>query len=146
MDAEGVGITIPARAELPESGPPTPTGRAFILRELANSLAEGTLEQVSSSGAYISEQSENLKPELMSLLEASIGTDQQRWAEVATSVRGNTRSTIGEILSSQEWRDINWNPASDHGFSIAKAALQKLPGSPKSDRLLVDTLFAESPF
>jgi hypothetical protein len=130
---------------MPANALPPKTGRAFIIRELANAMSRGTPEEVSFAGGYVHDQFENLTAELMPTLEASIGADQQRWAEVVVSLMGVTRPNI-EDLRTDGWRDAAWNPSADHGFSIAKAALRKLPAPPESDQLLIHALVARASF
>jgi hypothetical protein len=146
INDEGVNIAIRARAEMADSPKVPTTGRAFILREIANSLSRGTVLEVCSAAGYVSGESATLKPELMPLLELSIAADQRRWAEVAIGLMSANRPTISELRLSEGWRDVNWNPSNDHGYSIGKAALQKLPASPASDRLLIQALLAEAAF
>jgi hypothetical protein len=145
VDDTGLGITIPSRADMPASEPAPKTARAFILQELANALSRGTPQEVSLAGAYVHNQFENLNAELMPLLDESIGIDQQRWAAVIVSLMGVTRPNIEDVRI-EGWRDAMWNPSADHGFSIAKTALRKLPASPESDRLLIHALIARAAF
>lgn len=142
---EGIGLTIPARGALSPSTADVNTGRQFILRELVNSLADGTLEEVNAAAGYVHDQSGNLAPELMPLLQRAIGNDGQRWAEIEVSLMGISRPTI-EDLRAGGWRDINWNPSVDHGYSIASAILKKLAASPDSDRLIMQAIVAKAAF
>ena len=145
LSVEGLSLTIPTRAELAGQSPPPKTGREFILRELANSLSHGTPEEMSEAGGYVHEQAENLEPELMPALERNIDGDMRRWAAVLVNLMGANRPNI-EDLQAGAWRDGNWNPSLDHGYSAAALILKKLAISPQSNVLLVDALLARVPF
>lgn len=59
LGEQGVGLTIPARAAGSDDASLADTGRGFILRELVNSLAAGTPEELSAAAGYIDNQVEN---------------------------------------------------------------------------------------
>ena len=56
----GADLTIPARAEMTDSGPPPTNARVFIVREIANALSRGTPREVSAISHYLSGQYEDL--------------------------------------------------------------------------------------
>ena len=145
MAVDGIGLTIPARSALFRSAMNVNTGRQFILRELANSLAEGTPEEITAAAGYVHDQSENLTPELMPLLQGAIGNDGQRWAEIEVGLMGISRPTI-EDLRAGGWRDSNWNPSVDHGYSIASLILKRLAASPDSHRWVMRAIVEKAAF
>ncbi len=136
----GADLTIPARAELTDSGPPPSTARAFLDREIANALTQGTPPEVSQVASYLAGQYEDLKGELMPLLDAAIGDNRPRWAEVATNLlaaQGIPRPSVADLLSAKEPND--WRGR------LTQATLQKLKASPETDTLLIKTWIAEAP-
>jgi hypothetical protein len=141
---EGANAILPARAELPDTGPRPTTARAFILREICNALARGTPAEVFAESSYISTQDQNLTPELMPLLEAAIGNNRERWAEVGTSLiaaTGIPRPTISELMTRN---DLEKQPGRDVVFT-AQAALRKLKPTAETDSLVIKTLIADAP-
>jgi hypothetical protein len=141
---EGTNAILPARAEMPDTGPPPTTARAFILREMSNALARGTPAEVFAESSYLSTQDQNLTPELMPLLDAAIGNSREHWAEVGTSLiaaTGIPRPTISELMTRN---DLEKQPGRDVVFT-AQAALRKLKPSAETDSLLIKTLVADAP-
>jgi hypothetical protein len=145
LGVDGIGLTMHVRADLPENAANAKTGREFILRELANSLSNGTPEEASSAGGYVHDQGENLARDMMPLLERNIGVDKRRWAVALVSLMGQDHPNIAELRSG-DWRDVNWNPSADHGYSIATAILKTLPVSSRSDQLIIAALMERASF
>lgn len=52
LGKEGLGRTVPVRAALSGGASVLPTGHAFILRELVNSLTVGTPDEVAATAGY----------------------------------------------------------------------------------------------
>jgi hypothetical protein len=141
----GDDLIIPSRVEILDSGPPAPTARLFLIREIANTLSRGTPSEVAAVARYLAQQEENLTGEIMPFLESAIGADRQRWAVVATSVlaaRGIPRPTIADLMSGTESKD---RPLRGSLF-LTRAALQKLRASAETDELLIKTWIAEAPW
>jgi hypothetical protein len=145
MADSGADLTIPARAEITNSGPLPTSARAFLDREIANALGLGTSREVSDVALYLAGQYEDLTGELMPLLESLIGADRERWAEVATNALaplGIPRPGVADLLSKKvESTDRPGRPS----LLLAQAALQKLSVSPETDTLLIKTWIAEAP-
>jgi hypothetical protein len=141
----GEHLTIPSLADLADSGPPPANARAFLSREIANSLSRGTPPDVSAIASYLADQHEDLTGELMPLLEATIGDERQRWAEVATSLlaaQGIPRPATTDLISSNvKQKDWPLRPS----LFLAEAVLQKLKASPETDTLLIETWIADAP-
>jgi hypothetical protein len=141
---EGMDLTIPSRAEMGYIGTPL-TARAFLLREIANSLSFGTPEEVTATGRYLSGQRENLTAEIMPLLQPTIGDDRQRWAEIATSILATTgipRPSVADLLSGKvDPEKLQWQAS----LFIAQAALRKLGASGETVDLLIQTLIEDAP-
>lgn len=141
---EGMGLTLPSRADMILSEPP-PTARAFLIREIANTLSRGTPREVTAVGQYLAGQRENLTKELLPFLEAAIGEDRQHWAEVATCIlatTGTPRPSISSLFSGKVDPEQSGHQQSVY---IAQAALTKLGVSPQTEDLLIKTLIADAP-
>jgi hypothetical protein len=141
----GVHLTIPARAAIADSAPRPTTSCAFLDREIANTLSQGTPAEVSAIAGYLANQHEDPTGELMPLLGSAIGDDRERWAEVATNLlaaEGIPRPSVVDLLSGKaELKDSPWR----QGLFVTQAALQKLKASPDTDALLIKTWIAEAP-
>jgi hypothetical protein len=141
----GDRLTIPSLAELVDSGPPPANARAFLFREIANSLSRGTPRDVSNIASYLAHQHDDLTGELMPLLESAIGEERQRWAEVAADLlaaQGIPRPATTDLISAKvERKDWSGRPS----FFLAQAVLQKLKTSPEMDTLLIETWIANAP-
>jgi hypothetical protein len=136
----GVDLTIPAVAGMKDTGDPPASGRAFVMREISNSLATGSPRDVDAAGSYLASQTGDLSPDLMPLLSAAIGEDRERWAEVATATfRADVtpRSGVVELMAGK-------TPARQAQL-LARAALEQLKASPETDALLIRTWIANAP-
>ncbi len=145
MADSGMNLTIPARAETVDTGPPPATARAFLDIEIANALSRGTPPEVSAVADYLARQDEDLTGELMPLLAPAIGLERRRWAEVATNLlaaQGIPRPGVADLLAGKV-EPKNW-PFRGSLF-LAQAALQKLKASPETGTLLIETWIAEAP-
>jgi DnaJ-domain-containing protein 1 len=146
MAESGMNLTIPARTEIAEAEPPPATAaRAFLDREIANSLSRGTPAEVSAVAAYIENQHDDLTGALMQLLAPAIGDDRERWAEVATNLlaaQGTPRPSTADLLAGKtKPKDWPGRPS----LLLAQAALQKLKASAETNALLIATWIAEAP-
>jgi len=140
----GVDLIIPTRAEITDSGPPPPTARAFVIREMANALSRGSPREVSAAAGYVASQYENLSDEILPLLKPLSGDERQRWAEIVTDVLatyGTPRPSVADLLSAQAEPK---GPGLPNLF-LAQAALRELKASPETDALLIKTWIAEGP-
>jgi hypothetical protein len=141
----GVGLTIPAREEMESLLPQPNSARAFIVREIANSLSRGTPREISAAAGYLAEQHEDLRAELMPQLEPVIGDDRPRWAELAANllaVQGIRRPSVAELLTNKD-EPAGW-PGRE-SFFLAQSALLKLKPYPETDALLIGTWFRQVP-
>jgi hypothetical protein len=145
LGIEGVGLIVPVRPVLDEALTQPHTGRQFVLREIANSLSHGTPAEMSTAGAYVHNEYQNLASGLMPHLRKAIGVDERRWANVLVDLMGTQRPSLND-LKAGHWRDANWNPSTDHGFSIASAILNQLPDTPATGRLITDALIERMSF
>ncbi len=128
MADSGEDVTIPATGDLADAQPaPLPTGRAFLIREFANTLSRGTPAEIAAMSAYLFGQREDFSGELMPLLEAAIGNDRQKWVTVAANLRA-PRATP--------------RPTAD---ALLAQALGKLKPSPETDELLIRAWIAMAP-
>jgi hypothetical protein len=142
----GVQLVIPVRGELTASKLAPTTARAFLDREIANSVARGTPSEVSAISGYLSSQDEDLTSELMPLFESAIGDDRHHWAEVATNLmaaQGIPRPRVADVLAEKvESKEWSQRP----GMLLTWAALRKLHASPDTDELLIAAWIAEAPW
>jgi hypothetical protein len=136
----GVDLTIPARAEMADLPPAKISPSAFLSREIANVLSEGTPQELSAIANYLQGQQEDLTSEIMPLLQSAIGDNQPRWAEVATSLlaaQGIPRPTVKELLTAKVERK---------SLLLPTAALRRLTPSPETETLLIKTWIANAPW
>ena len=142
----GADMTIPARAEIAASDVPPATGRNFLAREMANMFSRGAPRDVSMAAGYLGSQYEDLTAELMPLLDAAIGNDRERWAEVAANLfaaQPTPRPSVADLLATK-LQPNDW--PGRQSLLLAQAALQKLKASPDTNALLIQTWIAEAPF
>ena len=138
----GYGLAIPALPGMIEANDPPASGRAFVLGEIANSLANGTSRDVAAVSNYLRDQFDNPAPDLMPLLRVAIGGNRERWAQVATgilSAQGIPHPGVAELMG--EKTDSAWRGS----LFLARAALQQLKASPETDRLLIHTWIVNAP-
>jgi hypothetical protein len=148
MADSGVDIAIPARAELEgEASAPT-SARAFLIREIANTLSRGSPGEVFAVSGYLSHQMEDLSGDLTPMLSAAVGGDRQQWAEIAASlhaVLGIPRPTVADLFASKPEVLTNAWPGRGN-LLLLQAALRKLQASPATNELLIRTWIADAPF
>ena len=110
------------------------TGRAFILNELANSLANGNPAEQSDAAVYLRNDYE--WPEgLREVLETAVGRDDDRWLRVGWAVLANMgipHSPIDQLLANEHLTTTADRAAA---WVLAKGATRDYP-----DRLLRYTL------
>ncbi|QOY88769.1 hypothetical protein [Paludibaculum fermentans] len=82
----GGRLVIPVRADMSNAEPPPATARAFLDRELANTLSYGGAKEVFDLADYLADQERDLALELMPLLTARVGNDRLRWAEIGSNL------------------------------------------------------------
>jgi hypothetical protein len=147
MADSGVDLTIRVREDL-GSGPSSPSGRAFLIGEFANTLSRGAPGEIAALSSYLSRKWEDLSGELMPRLEAGIGDKRQQWAEVAASLhsaRGIPRPTVASLFVAKPETESKSGPLQGN-LPLLQAALRKLQPSPSTDELLIRTWIANAPF
>ena len=91
--ANATNLIVPA-LENPTSVNQAPnTGREFILRELANTLANGTPSQQREGAAYFGNMPD-VPPELRGFIEEMIGTDEDQWLQLGATFLSFVGSSI----------------------------------------------------
>jgi hypothetical protein len=148
MADSGDDITIPVRAETSDEPGLPPSARAFLIREFANTLSSGTPGEIAPLSSYLLRQTEDLSGELMPLLEAAIGVDRQRWAEIAAGLdaaQGIPRPNVADLSSAAPGVIAARYPGRGN-LPLLQAVLQKLQPSPETDDLLIRTWIADAPF
>lgn len=137
---------IPAREQMAPSFPAPASARAYIDREIANSLAFGTPREIDAVALYLREMNEDLTGEIMPLIEPAIGNNRDRWAEVGSTLlaeQGIPHPGAAEMLAKAGLSRFARARAS---LFLPAAALQKLgPSSPETDAMLIRVLIADAP-
>lgn len=142
---QGVNATLPARAELIESSVPPPTARGFLLREIANALANGTPKEVFAAATYLQTQNGSVAPELIPLIESQVSDDPGRWAEIATNAVASTGVPRPSVVDLFKPDRIPPERPGSQSLTIAQTALGRLKPSSETDALLIRTLIADAP-
>jgi len=78
--------------------------RAFLIRELANTLGRGTAGEIAAVSGYVSSEEEDLSGDLMPLLEPVVGDDRQQWARIAAcldAAMGIPRPAVADLFSAK---------------------------------------------
>jgi hypothetical protein len=98
---EGSNLTVPALLSAPQNSPLPRSGRAFILSELANTLANGSPIRQYAAAEYLREPGA-LPDGFREVLEREVGTNDDRWLEVACALlasRGIPHPSIQELMA-----------------------------------------------
>ena len=148
MADSGANITIRVRADSTGEPTPSPSGRAFLIREFANTLGRGTPSEIAGLSGYLSSEGEDLSGDLMPLVEAVAGDNRQRWAEIAAGLdaaMGIPRPAMADLFSA---KSAVAGPAGPYRglLPILQEALRKLRPSPETDELLIRCWIANAPF
>lgn len=143
----GVNLTVPVWADFSGDSAPAPSARAFLIRELANTLSGGTPGEIAKLSGYLSFEEEDLSRDLMPRLEQMTGDDRQQWAEIAAGLdaaMGIPRPSMADLFSA---KSAVAGPAGPYNalLPILQAALRKLGASPETDELLIKTWIANAP-
>jgi hypothetical protein len=136
---KGRGLTIPVLPGMKEADDPPASGRAFVLREIANSLSTGTPHDIAAVSNYLRDQFDNVAPGLLPLLRVAIGNDRERWAEVATGALSAERHP-----AFRSGRTHGGKAPMRESQRLERAALQQLKASPETDSLLIHTWIANA--
>jgi hypothetical protein len=127
---EGVNLTVPALVS-PPRGPEGPRdGRAFILAELANTLANGDTASRHAAAVYLLEPGA-WPDDFREVAERAIGTSDDRWLEVACALLaslGIPHRTVAELMVNPNLPGLGNQAAS---WALAKGATRDYP-----DRLI----------
>ena len=136
----GIGLVIPAITEGPDPATPPRNGQDFIIDEIGSALSRGTRRQVLTESSYLSMQTTQLfSPQLMQLLQSSLGNDDDRWALIAASLLSAT-GVPGPAVA--EFRTLSIAVAgTQNTWSILALVLQHLGESSQAkNRLIHQTL------
>jgi hypothetical protein len=101
---EGRGLVIPAIASDSQFAEPPKDGRAFLLREIASALIDGTRESLFAEASYVSGQNA-ITPGLMSLLRSKLAAHDDRWSQVAAAILSSLaipRPSVADFLLSKD--------------------------------------------
>lgn len=131
---EGSNLTVPAIEPAPQTAEKPATGRAFILAELANTLANGTTAKRFEAAGFLRNGHE-WPDGLRGVLEGAMGDDDDRWLELAFIVlasMGIPHSHIDQLMANE-----NLTATADQAAAwlLAKGARRDYP-----DRLIRCTL------
>jgi hypothetical protein len=100
---EGLNLTVPAIAEQPDELRVTRGGRAFVLDELANALANGKAASQYAAAEYL--RTGQWPDGLTEVLEHAAGTSDDSWLEIACALLaslGVPHPTATELLTNPE--------------------------------------------
>lgn len=123
---KGMGLVAPAIASHPKSAAPS-TSREFIIRELANTLAQGTYIDRYWFGYFMrGRQAKEFNDELVEALLAAIPWGDSRWLEISTALLASVaipRQSLDDLVRMQTTRD-HFNSATE---LLAARTLRKVP-------------------
>jgi len=126
---EGTNLTVPALIA-PRTLEAPPNGRASILAELANTLANGDTPSRYAAAVYLREP--GAWPDgFQEILERDIGTSDDRWLEVACALLaslGIPQPTVAELMATPDLQGLGNRTAA---WALAKGAKRDYP-----DRLI----------
>ena len=147
MADSGGNLTIPARADVSGGPVPSPSARAFLTREFANTLGQGTRGEITALSGYLRWEEEDLSGDLMPLLEPAVGNDRQQWAEIAAcldAAMGIPRPAVADLFSA---KSAIVGPAGPYRgiLPILQGALRKLRPSPATNELLIRAWITNAP-
>jgi hypothetical protein len=148
MADSGRNLTIRVRGVTDDESASSSSARAFLIRELAETLSAGTAGEIAVLSDYLLSQTEDLSAELMPLLEPAISGDRRKWAEIAASLhaaQGVPRPTVADLFSAKLGSLAAAVPGRGN-LPLLQAALRKLQPSLETDDLLIRTWIASAPF
>jgi len=97
---EGYGLTTRVAASMAEPALTSNDPRAFVIREVVNSLSHGDPIAILTAASLVARQAGYLEPELTSQLQSSIGSNSARWAQVLGNLLLNSRNvslTVADV-------------------------------------------------
>lgn len=104
---EGHGLTLRVSASMEEPALVTNDPRAFIIREIVNSLSLGDPIAIFTAASLVARQAGYLEPELTTQLQSSIGSDSARWAQVLGNLLLNSQNvslTVADVRAGKAER------------------------------------------
>ncbi len=135
IGAEGYGMTMRVAEEMREPALAERDGRAFVIREFANSFRGGDPMTEFTAASIVATQASYLEPELGMRIRRSLGGDRRRWvrllASILVSYPGGNPLTLAGVRAGTT--DPSW--AGFQGFPMAQLALSHVPS--KSAGVLV---------
>ena len=127
---EGMNLTVPALIGPPRTLEAPPNGRASILAELANTLANGDTPSRYAAAVYLREP--GAWPDgFREIVERDVGTSDDRWLEVACALLaslGIPHPTVAELMATSDLQGLGNQTAA---WALAKGAKRDYP-----DRLI----------
>jgi hypothetical protein len=145
---EGLSLTIPAIARAPRFPGPPLDGRAFLLREMASAMLDGTRENVFAAAHYASSQritgpgQKPIGPELVALVQSQLPPGDDRWPTIAALTLGGMGVPRPGVADLRAGKDLNGGQA--YAGSFITAVLQALGPSGEARQRLIHQLLASS--
>jgi hypothetical protein len=133
---EGENLTVPALVSEPRTPEALPNGRAFIIAELANTLANGDTAGRYAAAVYLRESLEGWPDGFRETAERAIGTNDDRWLEVACALLaslGVPHPAVAELMGKANLPDLGnlRGAAQGASWALVKGANRDYP-----DRLI----------
>lgn len=133
---EGWGLVVPAIDAAPAGGAPA-SKRAFIMREILNSLLRGSYADLYRFSTYMQfRHAAELDDEIMAGLTAALPRGDPRWLDISTALLGNVgipRQKLDDFISAGP--TVPLAPA-----SLAARTLRELPESERREGILRNML------
>lgn len=143
---DGYGMITRVAAKMKELALPTHDARLFIIRELVNSLSRGDPIARFTAASLMVRDVGYLKPDLSNDLEASVGKDAGRWAQILGNLLLQCPSpglTVSDLRSGKT--DLDGTHFSALAQELVRLALSRLPDTATAETLVWQSLLADVP-
>ncbi len=140
----GYDLTIPVEDQMKELESPVTDARAFLRREIANSLACGTPHEIFALSSTVHVNWNYLQRDLMHSLETRIGGNKNRWAGIATGILATTGGPgwkVTDILQGDNRGTKRLDPTYT---AFIRQILLKLPNAKEAQTMVIKNLVFNS--
>jgi len=123
---EGANLTVPALVTGPTTGPDPRSGRAFILRELAHTLADGRAVDRYAAAVYL--RGPGGWPDgFRTALRSIVGDSDDRWLEVAAALLASLGIPHPPVAQLMSGSDVAWKGNQAAAWALHKGARRDYP-------------------